>query len=329
MTQDTPQQPALAGIDSVLPFHVPELDVRGRAVQLGPVLSAILDRHDYPEPVARLLGEVIILTVLLGSSLKFDGRFTVQTQTDGPVSLLVVDFKTPGDIRAYASFDSEAVGKAQAEGKDTPEGLLGKGILAMTIDQGPHTQRYQGIVELSGISLEEVAQAYFRQSEQIPTHVRLAVSRLVMPAADGQGSSQTWQGGGVLVQFLPDSPERYATRDLPGGDAPEDADEPQTEETDEAWVEARILAETIRDDELTDPEIGSERLLYRLFHEQGVRVHEASPVEDKCNCSREKILDVLKSLPPDELEESWQDGEIITSCEFCSTVYTVKPGDLD
>ncbi|WP_075995501.1 Hsp33 family molecular chaperone [Salaquimonas pukyongi] len=329
MTQDTPQTSGLAGIDSVLPFHVPALDVRGRAVQLGPMLSSILDRHDYPEPVSRLLGEVIVLTVLLGSSLKFDGRFTIQTQTDGPVSLLVVDFKTPGAVRAYASFDADAVAKAQAATADSPEDLLGKGILAMTIDQGAHTQRYQGIVELSGTSLEEVAQAYFRQSEQIPTHVRIAVSRLLIPDIGGQGSSQTWQGGGVLVQFLPETQERYTVRDLPGGDAPQDADEPQTEETDEAWVEARILTETIRDDELTDPEISSERLLYRLFHEQGVRVHEASLIEDKCSCNREKILDVLKSLPQDELGESWQDGQIITSCEFCSTVYTVKPGDLE
>ena len=329
MTQEASQRPSLAGIDSVLPFHVPALDVRGRAVQLGPVLSAILDRHAYPDPVSRLLGEVVVLTVLLGSSLKFDGRFTIQTQSDGPVSLLVVDFKTPGDVRAYAGFDAERVARAEAAGTDTPEELLGKGILAMTIDQGAHTQRYQGIVELSGASLEEVAQAYFRQSEQIPTHVRLAVSRLVMPATDGQGSSRTWQGGGVLVQFLPDASERYTPRDLPGGDAPEEADELPDEETDEAWVEARILAETIRDDELTDPEIGSERLLYRLFHEHGVRVHESSRIEDKCSCSREKILNVLKSLPPDELEESWQDGKITTNCEFCSTVYTVKPGDLD
>ena len=198
----------------------------------------------------------------------------------------------------------------------------------MTIDQGAHTQRYQGIVELAGATLEEVAQAYFRQSEQIPTHVRLAVSRLVTPASGG-GSSRTWRGGGVLVQFLPEQEERLTVRDIPGGDRPDDAEEPQSEETDDSWVEARLLAETISDDELTDPEIGSERLLYRLFHEHGVHVHEPSLVEDRCSCSRERIITVLKSLPQDELAQSWQDGVIATNCEFCSTKYTILPQDME
>ncbi len=318
-----------AGDDVVVPFHVAPLDVRGRAVQLGPMLTAILERHAYPHEVSRLLGEVIVLTVILGTSLKFDGRFTVQTQTDGPVSLLVVDFKTPDAVRAYASFDEDALAVARAEKRTSPEEILGKGILAMTIDQGPHTQRYQGIVELAGASLEEVAQAYFRQSEQIPTHLRMAVSQSVTPDAMGSGSSYGWRAGGVLVQFLPESTDRLTRRDLPGGDAPEGSAEPITEERDDAWVEARSLVETISDDELVDPGIGSERLLFRLFNEHGVIIHKGPHVSDKCSCSREKIIDILKSLGPEELEESWSDDMISSSCEFCSTEYVISRDELE
>jgi molecular chaperone Hsp33 len=293
------------------------------------MLNAILDRHAYPDPVSKLLGEVIVLTVLLGTSLKFDGRFTVQTQTDGPVSLLVVDFKTPDAVRAYASFDEQRLTDAMASGETGSEQLLGTGILAMTIDQGEHTQRYQGIVQLNGTSLEEVAQAYFRQSEQIPTHMRLAVSEFLRPSGSGEGSSRQWRGGGVLVQFLPESADRVTVRDIPGGDAPDGADVSVSEERDDLWVEARSLVETVSDDELTDPEIGAEILLFRLFHEHGVYLHEGPAVLDQCSCSREKIISVIKTLTPEELAESWDDDAIASNCEFCSTVYTVTKGDLD
>jgi len=266
--------------------------------------------------------------VLLGTSLKFDGSFTIQTQTDGPVSLLVVDFKTPDAVRAYASFDEERLSEATAAGKTASAELLGKGILAMTIDQGAHTQRYQGIVQLDGSSLEEVAQAYFRQSEQIPTHMRMAVSEFLTPAGTGEGSSRQWRGGGVMVQFLPESAERITVRDIPGGDAPDGFDASVNDERDDLWVEARSLVETVSDDELTDPEIGAEVLLFRLFHEHGVFLHEGPEVRDKCSCSKEKIINVLKSLKPDELEESWEGDTIASNCEFCSTRYLISRSDL-
>ena len=150
-----------AGDDHVVPFEVGPLDIRGRSVQLGPLLDQILDRHDYPEPVARLLAEAIVLTVLLGTSLKFDGKFILQTRSDGPVDMLVADFSTPESLRAYARFDEQRLAEAVADGKDSPEELLGTGVLALTIDQGPHTQRYQGIVQLDGSSIEEVARDLF------------------------------------------------------------------------------------------------------------------------------------------------------------------------
>lgn len=318
-----------AGDDRIVPFQVSPLEVRGRAVQLDPMLTSILERHAYPDAVSKLLGEVIVLTVLLGTSLKFEGRFTVQTQTDGPVSLLVVDFKTPDAVRAYASFDDERLADAVKNSDATPEQLLGRGILAMTIDQGSHMQRYQGIVELDGSSLEEVAQAYFRQSEQIPTHVRMAVAEHIVPADEGEGSRRNWRAGGVMVQFLPESADRLTLRDLPGGDAPEGAELPVSEERDDLWLEARALVETVSDDELTDPEIGSERLLFRLFHEHGVHIYEGPAIADKCSCNREKIIGVLKTLSAEELEESWQDGEISSACEFCSSSYVITRKDLD
>ena len=210
-----------AGDDSVRPFVVEALDVRGRVIQMGPALDAILARHDYPPPVSRLLAEAIVLAVLLGSSLKIDGRFTLQTETDGPVDMLVVDYRTTGAIRAYARFDKDKVAEAEADGAATPGALLlGKGTLAMTIDQGAHDSRYQGVVPLEGESLEEVAHTYFRQSEQIPTRVRLAVAE--MHAREGGAIRHSWRAGGLLVQFLPEAPGAHAParssrRRRPGG----------------------------------------------------------------------------------------------------------------
>jgi molecular chaperone Hsp33 len=265
--------------------------------------------------------------VLLGTSLKFDGKFIVQTQSDGPVSLLVVDFRTPGDIRAYARHDAALVDEAVKSGRSAPADLLGKGILAMTIDQGVHTQRYQGIVELNGISLQDAAMQYFRQSEQIPTVARLAVAEIMTPA-EGGGFSHAWRAGGLLAQFLPEAPERIRVSDLPGGDAPKGSEISLEYSEDDAWVEAKALVETISDDELTDPQIGAERLLFRLFHEHGVRVFPGVPVEDNCSCSREKIVEIVRSFTPQEQEDSMEDGKITTTCEFCSTVYTLTAEDL-
>ena len=317
-----------AGDDSVRPFVVESLDVRGRAIQMGPALDAILARHDYPAPVSKLLAEAIVLAVLLGSSLKMNGRFTLQTETDGPVDMLVVDYRTTGAIRAYARFDRERVAEAESEGAAAPGALLGKGTLAMTIDQGPNTSRYQGVVPLEGESLEEVAHTYFRQSEQIPTRVRLAVAE--MHAREGNAIRHSWRAGGLLVQFLPDAPERMRQPDLPGGDAPEgaDEDEPTAFDEDDSWVEARALAATVQDDELTDPALPVENLLFRLFNERGVRVFSAAGVHDQCSCSREKVTGVLANFTAEEISESTEAGAISVTCEFCGTKYSFDPAEF-
>src|SRR3982074_396342 len=199
--------------DAALPFEVDALDLRGRVARLGPALDDVLTKHAYPPSVGKLLGEAMVLTTLLGSSLKFDGRFILQTQTDGPVSFLIVDFQAPDRLRAYARFDAQRLKDGQDSGA-----LLGRGHLAMTIDQGPEMSRYQGLVALEGGNLEDAAHEYFLRSEQIPTRVRLAVGE---EWRGGEGPKHRWRAGGMLLQFLPKAPERARRPDLHPGDAPE------------------------------------------------------------------------------------------------------------
>src|SRR5919204_4226942 len=224
--------------DAVLPYEVDALDVRGRLVRLGPALDEILTKHDYPAPVGKLLGEAIVLTTLLGTSLKFEGRFILQTRTDGPVSFLVVDFKSPDRLRAYARFDAARLKDGQSSGE-----LLGKGHLAMTIDQGADMSRYQGLVALHGGNLEEAAHEYFLRSEQIPTRVRIAVGE---EWRGGEAGKHRWRAGGMLLQFLPKAPERARQADLHPGDAPPGV-ELEAFREDDAWVEGRSLVATIED----------------------------------------------------------------------------------
>jgi molecular chaperone Hsp33 len=313
-----------AGDDRVVPFQVEGLDVRGRAVALGGLTDQILGRHQYPAPVARLLSETIALTVLLGTSLKFEGKLIIQTQTDGPVNFLVADFAAPDGVRAYARFDEAALSDAKKAGLTEPHQLLGKGVLAFTIDQGEDSQRYQGIVALDGETLEEAAAAYFRQSEQIPTLVKLSSAELFDRDEDGQ-PRHMWRSGGLIVQFLPDAPERMRQADLHGGDGDIGR---LSHEDDDSWTEAQSLAATVSAEELTDPGIGVERLLFRLFHERGVRVFDAQPVFDRCSCSEDKIRSVISGFSAEEIASTIEDGEIRVTCEFCSTTYRFKPSEF-
>jgi molecular chaperone Hsp33 len=312
--------------DTILPFEVAALDQRGRVVRLGPAVDEILARHDYPAPVAKLLGEAIVLTSLLGSSLKFEGRFILQTQTDGPVRMLIVDFTTPDRVRACARFDRARVDAAIADGQAGAGALLGNGHLAMTIDRGPDMNRYQGLVALDGGTLEDAAHEYFLRSEQIPTRVRLAVAEELRPGADGAG--HRWRAGGILLQFLPKAAERMRQADLHPGDAPEGAEKHEMAE-DDAWVEGRALVETVEDIELIDPAVSSEALLYRLFHERGVRVFKSAPLSAQCSCSRDNVAAMLRSFSQDDRDHMVQDGVIQVTCEFCNTAYDFKPEDVE
>ena len=282
--------------------------------------------HAYPAPVAKLLGEAVVLTVMLGSALKIDGRFILQTQTDGPVRMLVVDFTAPGKVRACARFDKDRVAAAIAAGKAGAGALLGKGHLAMTIDQGADMSRYQGLVALEGGSLEDAAHEYFLRSEQIPTRVRLAVAEELRAGAGGAG--HRWRAGGILLQFLPKAPERARVADLDPGDAPEGT-APQRSPEDDAWVEGRALVATVEDIELIDPALSSERLVYRLFPRAGVRVFRASAVRAQCSCSRENVEAMLKSFSQDDRDHMVENGKISVTCEFCSANYVFAPGEVE
>src|SRR6202522_100899 len=319
ISQDTPiRAPSAVPVDdAALPFEVAALDLRGRLTRLGPALDDILTKHDYPPVVGKLLGEAIVLTTLLGSPLKFDARFILQTQTDGPVSFMIVDFQAPDRLRAYARYDEKRLKDGQDSGA-----LLGKGHLAMTIDQGADMSRYQGLVALDGGNLEDAAHEYFLRSEQIPTRVRLAVGEEWR--GGGDGPKHRWRAGGMLLQFLPKAPERARQADLDPGDAPEGA-ETHTVAEDDAWVEGQSLISTVEDVELIDPDLSGERLLYRLFHERGVRVFQPLPLRAQCSCSREAVSSMLASFAAKDRADMVKDGKVVVTCEFCSSVYEFTP----
>jgi molecular chaperone Hsp33 len=254
--------------------------------------------------------------------LKFQGRFILQTQTDGPVNLIVVDFEAPDGMRGYARYDHDALVKASEAGKTSPAELLGNGHLAMTIDQGPHTERYQGIVALNGNSLEEVAHTYFMQSEQIPTQVRLAVAQMT---TKGDHRAR-WRAGGMLIQHLP-AHGGSTMGDLPGNG---DFDDPNMADPDfveaDGWTEAKVMLATVEDIELADPDVSPERLLFRLYHETGVRVFPPAALEERCTCSVDRIEDMLaNNFSDEERNDMAVDGEIEVVCEFCSTAYHFNP----
>ncbi|ODS00043.1 hypothetical protein AUC68_02625 [Methyloceanibacter methanicus] len=300
-------QITLPSDDVVLPFQAEQADVLGRLVKLGPTVDTILSRHDYPEPVSRLLGEAVALTALLGASLKSDGKLILQASTDGAVDLLVADFVVPGAMRAYARFDEE---KLAALDREDDAALLGHGHLAMTIDRGQDAERYQGVVPLEGSSLAEAADTYFKQSEQLPSFLRLAVARHFQVGANGEGA-WTWRAGGLLVQKLTReggivSPKRF----------------------EEDWTRAKSLAETVEDHELLDPTLAPERLLFRLFHEEQVRVYRAIPLTTYCSCSRERVGEMLERFSGEDLADMVVDGKLWVSCEFCNARYDFDPADF-
>ena len=292
--------------DLVAAFQIENQPVRGRIARLGELVDEILTRHAYPEPVANLLGEACALAALVGASLKFDGRLIVQAQGDGPVSLVVADYDTSGGLRGYCSFDADRV-EASSHGFVRPGAgtLLGKGLFVMTIDQGPDTERYQGITPIEGETLALCAETYFAQSEQTPTRVRLAVGQLQTDAG------LVWRAGGLLIQNIAGD-----------SDAREDAEE--------AWTRAQALFETTGEDELIDPTVPAEKLLYRLFHEDGVRLFQPRPLRAFCRCSPERIVNLLRSFPPEERVDMVEpDGKIRVTCEYCSRVYDVVPETLE
>jgi molecular chaperone Hsp33 len=291
--------------DLALPFAVPDLGARGRVVRLGPAVDAILHRHDYPPPVAALLGESLALSVALASSLKYEGIFTLQMRGDGPVRLLVVDLTSDGGLRGYAQFDADRIAAMPVESASAVPRLLGHGHLAFTVDQGADTERYQGVVALEGSSLSDCAHHYFRQSEQLATGIKLAT---------GQDEAGRWRAGGLILQALP-SQELIAETDA--------------EERDERFRTAVILMASAREAEMLDPTLSADHLLWRLFHEHAPRVFDQRDVAHRCRCSRARIDSVLRSIPRAELD-GMRDarGLVAVRCELCGPSYDYDDAQL-
>ncbi len=303
MADDANSAVLTANLDQAVGFALPRRHVRGRLARLGPVLDEVLSAHDYPAPIARILSEALVLTALLGAMLKdAGGQLTLQAQTEaGIIDLLVCGYKM-GELRGYVRFDGDRL--AAETSLPSLFALFGKGYLAITFDQPLTRERYQGIVPLEGGSLAEAAQHFFSQSEQVPSLVRLAVNDTGHVA------------GGILLQHLPEGEEgreRLHTR----------LDHPE-------WEHVRILAETIRANELSDQALPLENLLWRLFHEEEeVRVLSALPLSKGCRCSLEYVREVIARFGPEEREQMVDDdGFISVDCEFCSRIFPIKLDDL-
>ena len=298
-----------------LPFRIEGQNVNGRAVKLNSLATDVLLRHDYPEAVSRLLGEALVLASMLGTMLKFDGRFILQLQGNGPISMLMADY-TPeenglGGLRGFAQFDEAALATALKAGKP-PMALLGdKAHMAFTVDQGADMERYQGIVPLEGDTLADAALGYFERSEQIGTALKLAAAPLLLP-----GGKTEWRAGGIVVQQM------AATGGVVDIETPPEGD---PERVDDDWNRLEILLQTTEDSELLDSDVSGEALAFRLFHEDGVRVFEPRALTFACPCTRQRVLNMLAGLSENDRTEMQAQDNVEVRCEFCNENYVFEP----
>jgi len=284
--------------DLVAAFQVDGHAARGRIVRMGAVLDDIISAHNYPPAIKRLVGETVLLAALVGDSLKFDGRLIIQANGNGPVTFVVAEWNSDGSVRGFAQYSGEPV----SDDASVPE-LLGTGSFAMTIDPGEEMERYQGVVALEGTSLGECAERYFKQSEQTPTRIKLAVGENIQT-----GGKSEWRGGGAILQQIAADDAR--------GDASAD------------WDHCRALFETIADDELIDPDISAGNLIYRLYHEDGARLYEPKTLTKHCPCNRERLAEILVRFSAEEQAEMLEDGKIGMTCEYCNRLFEFKPEDI-
>jgi molecular chaperone Hsp33 len=302
--------------DLIQPFQIEAGGLRGRLVRLGQSVDEILNRHAYPDAVGRLLGQALALTGALAGALKFDGVFTLQTGGDGPIPMLVADFRSPGNLRGYAQFKPEALADVVArhgEDASVPR-LLGAGHIAFTVDLGEGADSYQGIVALEGASLADCAHKYFRDSEQIDSAIRIAARRV----ENGDGG-MAWRAGAVMLQRLPEGDPALIARG---------AEFERDEISDDDWRRAAVLLASVKDEELTAADLSPHQLLWRLFHEDGVRVFNPVPLTARCRCSEQRAHDVLANLPVDELKELAEAEKLTVNCEFCNATYVFALSDF-
>lgn len=294
----------------ILPFQLQESGLRGRLVRLSSEIDGILSQHQYPDAISQLVGDTVTLAVILSSMLKYDGVFTLQASGKGLIKNLVADMQSDGAVRGCATFDSDAFAGIKPTGgiydgyslKD----LLGEGYIAFTVDQGAHTDRYQGIVSLEGETLQDSIAHYFEQSEQLRTSIFVA---------SGKNEKGEWRSGALMLQYLPD-------------DHADDADviafnEKSESERKEDWRRSKMLLQTCTDKEILSDELHAHELLRRLFHEEGVIVYDAKPVHHECRCSEDRVRRIVENLSEDDREHAAKDGKIEMTCEFCSKTYII------
>ena len=315
----------IAWDDTVLPFQLDRADIRGRLGRLDSVLETILGQHDYPPPVAALVAEAALITALIGQTIKLRWKLSLQIRGDGPVRLIATDYFGPAEegaparMRAWAGYDEAAF----PEEVGRPFDLLGQGVFAILIDQGPGTTPYQGMTPIAGTSLADCAETYFAQSEQLPTRFALAMGEALEPGGDAH-----WRGGGVLMQHMPKG-ALEARRDPTGPDGLLAAEDVLEGADADNWRRAVMLLETVEATELIGPHVGAEQLLLRLFGEEAPRVYDAQPVRFGCTCAPEKVVQTLSIYSAEEIAEmTTPEGKVTADCQFCGAHYVFDPAEL-
>ena len=310
----------IAWDDTVLPFQLDNADTRGRVARLDGVLGGILAQHDYPAPVEALVAEMVLLTALIGQTVKLRWKLSLQVQSKGPVRMIATDYFAPekegepARIRAYASFDPERI----TDG--APFDQVGEGYFAILIDQGKGTTPYQGITPIAGGSLASCAEAYFAQSEQLPTRFSLGFGRSSQPGVD-----EHWRAGGVMLQHMPKA-SPFATGGATGEAGLLHADDLLEGDDRENWSRANLLLDTVETLELIGPHVSPTDLLVRLFHEESPRVFDAQPVRFGCTCSEERVRQSLSIYSARDIEKmTTEDGRVTADCQFCGKHYDLDP----
>lgn len=311
----------LAWDDTVLPFQLDRSDIRGRVARLDTTLDQILSQHDYPAPVEAMVAEMALLTALIGQTMKLRWKLSLQVRGDGPIRLIATDFLAPeaagepARIRAYASYDADRV---DLSAPAYPQ--VGNGYFAILIDQGPDMTPYQGITPIAGGSLSACAEAYFAQSEQLPTSFKLSYGRAQEP-----GQTEGWRAGGLMLQVMPEASVE-ASEPPSNDEGLPTADDLIPEDKAEDWNRANILMSTADEMELIGPHVAPTDLLVRLFHEERPRVFDALPVGFGCTCSEDRVRQSLSIYSAKDIAHMTTDaGRVTADCQFCGAHYDFDP----
>lgn len=326
---------AFAGDDTILPFRLDRSNMRGRVARIDRTLDMILGRHRYPAPVSSLVADAVMLTALIGQTVKLRWKFSLQIRGDGPVRLIATDYFAPEDegqparMRAYAAFDPDFDGGSAATGRPVPFELLGSGVFAVSIDQGPDMQPYQGMTPLTGGSLAACAETYFAQSEQIATRFFAQTALAEMP-----GRAAHWRAGGIMLQQMPDAGGQMS--DDPAGEGASGEDGLMTAgdvaalgDREEDWNRATLLMQTAETHELVGPHLAMEDLLVRLFHEETPRVYPQQAVQFGCTCSAERVEAAMAMYSARDIRHmTTAEGRVTADCQFCSAHYEFDPSSL-